>query len=67
MESLCMNFFLVVIDRYNAYSKRDGKEIIWKEIDVKEWTQPERHCLLSALKIIENMTEDTYYFEGDSM
>lgn len=54
------------ISIYNAYSKRDGKEIIWKEIDVREWTQPERHCLLSALKVIESMTEDTCSFARSS-
>ena len=34
--------------------------MIWNEVDMTSWTQPERHCLLSALQIVEQIERETY-------
>ncbi|CBK24157.2 uncharacterized protein [Blastocystis hominis] len=38
---------------FKAFSTSDGKELIWKELNVSRWTQSNRYCFMNALKMVE--------------
>ena len=41
---------------YKAFSTSDGKELIWKELNVSHWTQSNRYCFMNALKMVEKFS-----------
>ena len=49
-----------VTGRYKSFSTLDGKESIWKELDISHWIQSARHCLLSALNIVDSFHDQEW-------
>lgn len=51
---------LSVTCRYKSFSTLDGKESIWKELDISHWVQSARHCFLSALNIVDSFHDQEW-------